>query len=297
MTAHSAQPAVFVDAHLGDGPLWLADEGALMWIDLFGRRLHRHEPGSGRNTVVDLVRTVGAIAPRRGGGLAAATEDGFAHLDPESGRLDLVHPVIAHDDTLRMNDGKADAAGRFWAGSMAKAQTPGAGVLHRLDADGSVHDVLRGLTIPNGLDWSADGATMYFIDSRRGGVDAYDFDLATGDLGRQRRVVQIPDDTTAPCRMTVPDGMTLDEDGNLWVAIYGAGEVRCWSPDGTLRHTVHVPAATTTSVAFGGSELDILFITTAAIFREGHRHRGPTDGSLFAVRPGVHGRAPFAARL
>ena len=277
----TAECVAEVPALIGEGPLWSEDEQRLLWLDIEGRRLHIHDPARASDAVVELERHVGCIGPRAAGGLVAATEDGFALLDPSSGALTLIAPVIAGEASLRMNDGKCDPRGRFWAGTMAYDTTPGAGCLYRLDADHTVHRILEKVTVSNGIDWTLDEQTMYFIDSFAYGIDAFDYDAESGAVSNRRRFVDIANDTTVPTGFTVPDGMTLDAGDNLWVAIHGRGEVHCFDPRGRLQHVIDVAAESVTSVAFGGPDLGDLFITAAA-------------GSLFRCRTGARGRQPHA---
>jgi sugar lactone lactonase YvrE len=208
-----------------------------------------------------------------------AVEDGFAAYD--GGALELIVPVLADDGSLRMNDGKCDASGRFYASSMARDGSHGRGMLWRLDADLTVHAVVEGLTIGNGLAWSADGRTLHFIDTALQRVDRFDVDPGTGALANRR--------TAFPVRGEVgsPDGMCIDADDCLWVALFGGGAVHRYSPSGELLAVVDVPVPNVTSVAFGGANLDVLYITTARL-----SDATPGAGGLFAVAPGVTGPPP-----
>jgi sugar lactone lactonase YvrE len=199
---------------------------------------------------------------------------------------------------VRMNDGKCDPQGRFWAGSMAFSGAPGRGALYRLDPDLTVTRVLDRCTISNGLDWSDDGGRLYYIDSGVPGVDVFDFDGATGTIANRRRVVDVPNDEDAPAGATAPDGMTIDAEGFLWVAVWGGGEVRRFTTTGELDAVVEMPVACPTSVAFGGDDLADLYITSMTPDRTAKDGRTPVDvwdpkpseGALFRCRPGVAGR-------
>ncbi len=186
-----------------------------------------------------------------------------------------------------MNDGKVDPSGRFWAGSMAKDERAGAGTLYRLDPDRSVTPMVDGLTIPNGLDWSADGRTMFYIDTTTNRVDAFDYDDAAGTIAGRRPAVLVD-----PGR-GFPDGMTLDAEGFLWVALFDGWGVHRYAPDGRLDRRIEVPAAQVTSVAFGGRDYDELYITTGQEgFPAGGLPGQPHAGGVFRCRPGVRGRPP-----
>jgi sugar lactone lactonase YvrE len=276
---------------LGEGPLWNHRRGELEFVDIMSGRLHHFEPRSGRHTVSDVGTHIGAFAPRIGGGYVVAVKDGFGFVPDGGTSVEMVAPVLAEHADLRMNDGKCDPGGRFFAGSMSYQFTPGVAALHRLDTDGSVETVLGGVTISNGLDWTDDRRTMYYVDSMAGGIDAFDFDDASGRLGNRRRLVDVPNDTASPCGLTVCDGLTLDVEGALWVAVHGTGEVRRYDPQrGELLQVITIPVLETTSVAFGGDDLDELYITCAGEqLSPDHRH--PTAGGVFRARPGVRGRA------
>jgi sugar lactone lactonase YvrE len=194
----------------------------------------------------------------------------------------------------RMNDGKCDPAGRFWAGTMPFDPAPGSqsGAMYRLDKDFQVTKVLSGVTLTNGLDWTLDGQHMYYIDSMTQGVDVFDFDPATGNLANRKRLI-----TIAP-EQGLPDGMTVDAEGGLWVALHGSGSVRRYMPDGRVDRVVRVPPTMVTCCAFGGPDLTDLYITTMSFGMSDEAKRAqPLAGALFKCRPGVRGRPPnrFAA--
>jgi sugar lactone lactonase YvrE len=278
---------------VGEGPLWDERENVLWWTDLTGRRLHRLDPATGEETTVDVEQEVGALVPRASGGFVAAVRDGFASYDSDAG-LSMLTPVDADRPDLRMNDGKCDRRGRFWAATMAFDCTPAAGSLFVLEPDGSTRTVLTGLTIGNGLAWTEDDTTMYYIDSTRQCVDAFDFDLDKGILGQRRRIIEI-EPPADPTTWRLPDGMCIDQEGFLWVAIYGAGLVCRYRPDGSVDTTIELPVAQVTCPAFGGPDLRDLYITSAAQDMSAEDlEREPHAGALFRVRTEVPGTAPFA---
>jgi sugar lactone lactonase YvrE len=241
---------------LAECPVWDDGAGLLRWVDIGGHRVHHLHPTTGDHGSVDVGRSVSALATRADDdGLVLAVRDGFA-----AGDGTLLVPVEVERAGSRMNDGACDARGRFWAGTMADDLTPGAGTLYRLDPDGTVHAVLGGVTLSNGLAWTDDGATMLYVDSATYRVDAFAYDLATGtlDVESRRTVIEVP------AEWGMPDGIALDRDGGLWVAICGGGRVCRFDADGWLDVTVRVPATRVTSCAFGGPDLDVLYITTAS---------------------------------
>ena len=207
-----------------------------------------------------------------------ATRGGFAKLD-ESGRFELIVEVEADIPVNRMNDGKCDHYGRFWAGTMSEDDEPGAGSVYRLERDGSVTKVFGGSTVSNGLDWSPDGTVMYYVDSLTYGIDAFDFDGPTGEPSARRRLVDIPREKG------LADGVTVDKEGFIWVALHSGGGLERYSPQGVLDIRVDLPVSLVTNCAFGGPDLTDLYITTA-VSRDLEEELA---GALFLYRPGVAG--------
>lgn len=272
-------------AELGEGVIWDAGSQRLVWVDITRGLIHEMS-ADGRCRSSDAGQHVGAVAPRGHGGhggLVLAVRSGFAALDGD-GTISMIAHVEADAGGNRMNDGGCDPQGRFWAGTMAYAETPGAGSLYRLDQDGTVHRMLTGTAVSNGLGWSPDGRTMYYIDTPTHGVDAFAFDPRTGAIAGRRRLVTVdPADGS-------PDGMTVDDEGFLWVALWGGGAVRRYQPDGTLDTVVRVAASKVTSCAFGGADRGDLYITTASTGLSPERLAAePHAGGLFRCRPGVTG--------
>ncbi|MDQ3811365.1 MAG: SMP-30/gluconolactonase/LRE family protein [Chloroflexota bacterium] len=283
-----AEVVLRVRAVVGEGPVWDERINRLVWVDIMAKAVHVLDPSSGHDRAIDLGMPVGAAALRERGGLVLALQDGFAVLDQELRNLRWVARVEEAAGTTRMNDGKADPAGRFWAGTMAFDETPGQGALYRLDPDYRLTQVVTNVTISNGLDWTLDNRQMYYIDSPIQHVDAFDYDLASGALGNRRHVLSIPKE------VGLPDGMTLDAEGGLWVALHGAGKVHRYLADGRLDRVVAVPARMVTSATFGGPDFADLYITsmTSGMSVEALEAE-PLAGSVFRCRPGVRGRAPF----
>jgi sugar lactone lactonase YvrE len=281
MTARAALQAdleLDLRCALGEGPVWDDRAGDLVFVDILAGRVHRYDPARGSRRDYDVGAPVGAAVPREDAGLVLAVRDGFATLDPASGAVERLARIALGPGEQRMNDAKADPAGRFWAGTLCDDGVRGGAALYRLEADGTVVRALAGVTVSNGLAWSADGRTMYYVDTPTGGVDAFAFDAGSGTLGDRRRVVDVT--------RGVPDGMTVDADGCLWVALFGGGAVHRYTPDGDLDRVIELPVSLVTSCAFGGAGLDVLYITTAS-----HRLTGPEPlaGALFSCRPGPRG--------
>ncbi len=276
-------------AVLGEGPVWDARTRRLVWLDILPGLVHQYDPATGLDVATAMGKPVGAVAPRQAGGWVLATSTGFDLADSDFQNLRPLASMPELHPTLRFNDGGCDPAGRFLAGTIADDNRPGAGTLYRLEPDATCHLVLADLTISNGLAWAPDGRTLYYIDSTTGGIDAFDYHLNTGTISRRRRLIDV-----APAD-GIPDGLTIDTDGCLWVALWGGAAVHRYTPAGTLDEVVRFPAANVTAPAFGGDLLDVLFITSA---RHGldpaELDTQPHAGALFALSPGVAGLPPFA---
>jgi len=264
-----------------EGPVWAPSWGGLRWVDMFaGDVLSMDLDGPDSGAIGR--RHVGAIAaalrPRRDGGAVIAVERGFILEDPDGG-LDPL-PDLWTDPGLRMNEGSCDPDGRFYCGSMARDQGQGRGSMYRLDGDGTTSVLFGGSTISNGLAWSPDGSIAYYIDTATRRVDMFDYAKGTGLTGR-RTFVEI---TETPGK---PDGMTVDAQGHVWVALYAGSAVRRYRPDGILDGVIELPVTNVTACTFAGADLDQLVITTS---REGLPEGSqPEAGSLFRSRPGVTG--------
>jgi sugar lactone lactonase YvrE len=275
---------------LGEGPVWDPSRGVIDWVDIMAARLHSTDILTGDTTTVVLPAPVGCIVPRARGGWVAALTDGFWAVEPD-GSTHLLASVDADRPEIRFNDGRCDPAGRLWAGTMALDFRPDAGALYRLDPELSVHRMVAPVTISNGIDWSPDSSTMYYVDTPTRRIDAFDFDLASGEIDRRRAFVRIEPGAGSP------DGLVVDAEGGIWVALWDGWRVRRYLPDGTIDREIAVPVAEVSSMAFGGSALDQLFITTAwQLLDEAEHARQPLAGGLFRADPGVRGRlaVPFA---
>jgi sugar lactone lactonase YvrE len=263
-------------AYHGEGPVWSPRWGGLRWVDMLAGDLLflNGDGGVDRRNVGSVVA---AVRPRRGGGAVLGVERGFA-LEDQSGSITSL-PALWSSTSVRMNEGGCDPDGRFYCGSMAYDQQPGAASLYRLDPDLTTRTVLTGVTISNGLEWSPDGSHAYYNDTATHRISVFDYDGANG-LTHPRTFAEIPDDGS-------PDGLTVDSEGGVWTAIFDGGRVHRYSPDGVLDAVLEVPARKVTACAFGGAGLDELFITTS---REGLEDGDdPLAGSLFRARPGVTG--------
>jgi sugar lactone lactonase YvrE len=277
--------AADVRCDLGEGPVWHAATGELLWVDIGRGAVHSRSAG-GAITTAELGQPVGCAVPRAGGGLALALRDGFAVMPPDGGAPKLVGPVERHRSDTRMNDGACDDRGRFWAGTMSLHGDTRMAALYRLDHDLTVTRVLPGISVSNGIGWNPDGRTLYHVDTPRRRIDIYDFDAAAGAIAGRRAVIPVEPEHG------LPDGLTVDEEGGIWLALWGGGAVHRYSPDGRREARLEVPASNVTSCCFGGAGLDRLYVTTAAR----GAHDEPLAGALFEFEPGVRGlpATPFA---
>jgi sugar lactone lactonase YvrE len=258
----------------GEGPVWSSRWGGLRWVDMLaGDVLQLTEDGSVlRRHVADVAA---ALRPRRGGGAVIGVRRGFALEDPDGSVTHL--PELWSGDDVRMNEGTCDPDGRFLCGTMAYDERPGAGSLFRLDPDRTVTVVLEGVTISNGLEWSPDGTRAYYVDTPTREISVFDYDGA-GELHDRRPFASVD---------AMPDGLTVDADGGVWVALYDGRAVQHFGPDGTRGAQVRVPQGRVTACTFGGEDLDRLFITTS---REGlSPAEEPSAGSLHVADVGVRG--------
>jgi sugar lactone lactonase YvrE len=275
------ETVVAAGAELGEGPVWDERSGRIAWVDILGRRIHLTDPLTGATESIEVPLDVGAIAPRAKGGFVAALQDGFWVVGDGPARR--ISSVPEARSGLRFNDGKCDPAGRFWAGTMAYDQAAGAAALYRLGAEGRPTRVIDGVTISNGLDWSSDGTTMYYIDSPLQRIDAFDFEPASGEIADRRVAIQIPREAGTP------DGLTLDAEGGIWVALWGGGAVHRYL-DGRLERVIKLPVSRPTSCAFGGAELDELYVTSASEgLSDSDRRAQPLAGALFRISAGIRG--------
>lgn len=275
-------------ADLGEGPWWDARANELLWVDLRIGRIHAFTPSTGTDTSFEVRESVGMVARRRSGGLVCAVARGVMFVERDGSRARLAVDVEGALHHLRMNDGACDAAGRLWVGTMAVDLTPRQGSLYRVETNLGVTVQRAGVSVSNGLDWSPDGRTFYYTDSTTRSIDAYDFDVSTGDLSNRRTLVQMRDP------VATPDGLAVDADGTLWTAMWDGGCIRQYSDQGDLLRTIEVPVSRPTSVAFGGPRLDQLFITSArGGISPAQLKTEPHAGSIFVVEGLTTGRRPY----
>ena len=282
------KPELIIDARaeLGEGPCWDVHAGVLWWVNITAGEVHRFDPRSGEDRVFAAGENVCMAIPRARGGILLGLERGLGVLDEATGEIERISEAPEPHGN-RFNDGKCDPIGRLLIGSLAKDETPHAGTLYRVGMDLGFAVLVGEVSCSNGLAWSADGQTLYYIDSPTRQVAAYDYDIGMGALTGHRVAVQVPE------AMGWPDGMAIDAEGTLWVAHWGAGCVARWDPaSGELIERIELPASLVSSCAFGGEDLRDLYITTAWEGMDAAaRAREPQAGGLFRVRPGVAGVA------
>ncbi len=280
----AVEVAVAGPSEVAESPVWDEETGELLWVDIPAGLIHRWQPGSAAPSTIAVGQPVGAIALRRSGGLVAAVRDGFAIVDEGSSRVELCGRVETDRADNRMNDGKCDNAGRFWAGTMAEDMRRGAGGLYRLDPDLTISTILTHVSVSNGIGWSPDDRTMYYVDSLEQAIDAFDFDADLGRLANRRRLADIE------AEAGMPDGIAVDTAGFVWVAVWGGGAIRRYSPGGDLVDEIRVPATRVTSCTLGGPDLRDLYLTTASRgLSPDDRRDQPYAGAIFRVRVDVPG--------
>lgn len=276
--------ALRAGAELAEGPVWDVDGSRLIWVDIMGRAVHFFDPATGEDRSVSVPEMPGIAVPRQSFGQVLAIGHGFGFLHP-NGEFEQIVLLDQGPVTARMNDGNCDSAGRLWAGTMGLNAEPGQGALYRLDPDLTVKQVLDGITESNGIDWSPDDRLMYHVDSMERRVDVFDFDLDYGSISNRRPFAAVDDGDL------LPDGLTVDNDGGVWVACWSGAQIRRFAPDGSLTGTISLPTPNITSQVFGGPAHDQLYITSARAELSDAGQKGDQDGgSLFLCRPGVSGR-------
>lgn len=264
---------------LGEGPVWDEINGCISWLDIINGKIHQYHTNTKTYDVFNVGEMVGCIVPRQGGGFIAGLENGIAFIDIENNTIKhILNPE--EDLNNRFNDGKADAAGRFWAGTMALSEEENKGNLYMLSTDLSLQKRIENVSISNGLAWNADSTVMYYINTPTNYVFAFDFNNETGEIDNQRVVIDLTHE------QGFADGMTIDEEGMLWIAFYGGWRVARYDPvTGKLLQQIELPVANVTCCTFGGKNLNDLYITTAGKgLKEEDRAQQPDAGKLFVVK-------------
>jgi sugar lactone lactonase YvrE len=278
-----ATPVLAVGAMLGEGPVWDEREQELLFVDIIGERVHRFRPATGEHSWFRTDGPTGAVVLTEEGRLLLALHDRFVYSSRSGENQVVVEGFQADGAVLRFNDGKVDPWGRFLVGTMDRQEAQPNGTLYMLSADHSVASLVEKVSVSNGLAWTADNTTLYYIDTPTRRVDAFDVDPDIGTLSARRTVVEVRDGK--------PDGMTIDDEGCLWVAIWDGGRVDRYAPSGELLEILRVPeGGHVTSAAFGGPTMSTLFVTTArAGLSDGELAHAPHAGDLFAYEAPITG--------
>ncbi len=279
--AYDVELVLDAKARLGEGPIWDHVNNVLLWVNILENEVHIYDPATGRDRHLVLADMPGTIVPRACGGAVVALPDQFAALDLDTGALTKLAEVEADNPANRCNDGKCDPQGRLWTGTMPISEDSTSGTMYRLDPDHSIRPMFDDITISNGICWSTDQSTMYYIDTPTFKIDAFDFDPGTGSLSNRRTVVKVPEE------YQWPDGMTIDLEGKLWVGHWGGWHCRRYDPEtGECIGGVKMPCSNVTACAFGGPDFSTLYITTASERVEDIDEQ-PLAGGLFKADVGV----------
>ncbi len=283
-------------ATLGEGPIWDARTQTVYWLDILNKRIY-----AGADVLIELDEFIGCIAPRKSGGLILAlsgvasgtsrVDEGrfsFASLELDTVRAALLQPLTAEPADNRFNDGKCDPRGRFLAGTMDMNETDPNGSLYSFDGK-TITKILSGVTVSNGMAWSPDHKTFYYIDTPTRTVRAFDYDLETGAIANPRKAIYVPES------LGWPDGMTSDTQGNLWIAMWGGAKMTKWNPNtGELLEQLPVPAKNVSSCVFGGKNMNELYITSARKgLDEATLAQYPLTGGVFRLETNVEGVPTF----
>ncbi len=284
---NTVQIVLSARARLGECPLWDADRQMLFWVDVYNYRVHQFDPATGHDRFFELDAPVSAIVLTSNNQILMALGDRIALLDPETGETTTLYQIQFPHPNTRFNDGKCDAQGRFWIGSVSEA--PAQAELYRYDPDGSLQVMETGLTISNGLGWSPDGSTFYLTDSALHKIYAYDFDLEAGKIWNRRVFIDLTDEAVEP------DGLAIDVEGNLWSALWGGRCIVCFDPQGQELQRISLPVQCPTSVAFGGFQLTDLYITSASVgLSQKEIQQGFNAGDLFRCSTPSSGRIIYS---
>lgn len=281
-SALKIEPELVIDHNciLGEGPVWDAKRELIYWVDIVEGHVHQLSPASKQHRIIRVHQMIGAVALCKNGHLIAALQHGFGFIEPAGGHIQMIIDPEQHLPGNRFNDGKCDPAGRFWAGTLPFTEDSAVANLYMLSNDLSVTKKIKGITVSNGLAWSIDQRTFYYIDTPTFQVAAYDFDKSTGDITNKRIAIEVPKSDG------YPDGMTIDNEGMLWIAHWGGWQITRWDPQtGKKILSIPLPIAKVTSCTFGGKTLGDLYITSASIdLTDDERQQQPRAGSLFVIR-------------
>ncbi len=274
-----------IPAQLGEGAFWNHETGILYWVDIEGRKLHLFDPKKKTDKSFPTPSRIGTVVPQNKDIAIVALENGIYKINTNNGALELLSDVEANMTENRFNDGKCDPNGNLWVGSMHLEQSKPNARLYKVESSGKTTPMLDHVTISNGIVWTQDKKTMYYIDTPTRKIRAFDFNPENSTISNERVAVEVSESLGSP------DGMAIDEHDKLWVGMWNGNAVLCFDPKtGTVIDKIDVPAHNVTSCAFGGKDLDLLYITTASIdMTSEEKKQFPLAGSLFVAEPGVKG--------
>lgn len=274
------------DAHLGEGPVWDETNQKLWWVDILSGNLHCYEPARNKNKLFDVGEQIGAAVLRKEGGLLLALKSGFAFFDEESEKITPLENDFENAENTRFNDGKCDPAGRFWVGTLDYDLEEGSGNLFCVNSDLKIEKKLDQLTIPNGMAWNSSADTFYFIDTIARELYSFQYQKESGEISNRSVICEFDEE------LGYPDGMAIDSDDKLWIALYAGRKVIQINPkNGHIEFEIRVPVPKPTSCTFGGDNLKTLFITTCREYMdESDVEKAPLSGSLFSVDLPFRGR-------
>jgi len=285
------QNVVKSQSKLGEGPLWSEEEQSLYWVDIHNSRVERFIPASNDHRVFEFDTAITALGFRSSGGFVVATARGIGFMQLSSRTPDIAEHPEVEKPYNRFNDGAVDPQGRFWAGTMYEGPETGEpteGRLYRFDADYSLHVMQTGMTISNGMGWSPDLKTMYFTDTLRRVIYAYDYDAASGAIDHRRVFVD------SSSEGGYPDGMTVDGEGGVWSVRWGGWKITRFDPAGKVEREIKLPVECPTSCTFGGEDFNDLYVTSAwTALTDYQRQQQPMAGDVFRLATNVKGRAPW----
>jgi sugar lactone lactonase YvrE len=277
---------------IGEGICWDEQTQMLYWIDLLENKIFAYDINKSSLKIIDVGQNTGCVAVREKGGLIAGLQNGIFFVDVDTGKLTPVVDPESDKPGNRFNDGECDCMGRLWAGTMSKKLDSGSGdntplgALYLIDTDFKVTTKLPAVTISNGIGYSPDNKIMYYIDSPTRNVDAFDFDKETGEITNRRAVVRVAEE------VGMPDGLTVDADGNLWVGMWGGGAVVKYSPQtGRMLEKIEIPAPFVTTMVFGGKDMDEMFVNTAKMNTDLNKY--PDAGGVFRIKMDVKGQPTY----
>ncbi|MDC8004232.1 SMP-30/gluconolactonase/LRE family protein [Aureisphaera galaxeae] len=274
-----------IKAELGEGAFWNHKTQEFYWVDILGKQLHIYNPETKKNRSFPTPSLIGTVVPKNDSLALVALEDGVYMLNTVNGSLAILSDVEKELTINRFNDGKCDPNGNLWVGSMHLEQSEPKGSVYKIDEQGKTEKMIDSVTISNGIVWTSDHKTMYYIDTPTATIRAYDYDVETATISNERAVV------TVDPKDGFPDGMAIDSEDMLWVGMWNGNAVARFNPKtGALISKIEVPAHNVTACAFGGPNLNVLYITTASVdMTEAEKEQYPLAGSIFVANPGVAG--------